>query len=171
MPLDLAMDEHKVLKATISNGESYALDIAGAQFGLHTAVVPRDQYVDLHVCQIHGSEDIVLTRAKAGFSRLEKGDHLPEKVLKDVVGWTLTDCHEARSNTNQISDSLEPLGTDHLPASSTKQADTDPACNPRPGHQIPVDNYVEFQTVLGSWERIIWQHHASKALGYRFGHR
>ena len=30
VPLSIAMDEHKVLKVTTSNGESYALDIAGA---------------------------------------------------------------------------------------------------------------------------------------------
>ena len=60
MPLDLAMDEHKVLRVTTGNCESYALDIAGAQFGLDTAAVPWDQYVDLHVCEIRGSEDVVL---------------------------------------------------------------------------------------------------------------
>ena len=59
-PIGLAMDEHKVLKATTSNGESYALDIAGAQFGLYTAIVPWKRYVDLHVCEIQSSEDIIL---------------------------------------------------------------------------------------------------------------
>ena len=34
----------EVLRATTSNGESYALDIARAQFGLYTAAVPWDQY-------------------------------------------------------------------------------------------------------------------------------
>ena len=60
-PIRLAMDEHKVLKATTTNGESYALDIAGVQFGQHTAVVPWQHYVDQHVREIHGSEDVVFS--------------------------------------------------------------------------------------------------------------
>ena len=59
-PVGLAMDKHKVIKATTSNGESYALDVAGAQFGLHTVVVPWKRYVDLHVCEIQSSEDIII---------------------------------------------------------------------------------------------------------------
>ena len=61
VPMDLAMDEHRVLKATTSNGESYALDVAGAQFGLYTAVVPWRKYVDLHVWEVQSSEDITIT--------------------------------------------------------------------------------------------------------------
>ena len=59
-PVGLAKDEHKVIKATTSNGESYALDVAGAQFGLYTAVVPWKRYVDLYVCGIQSSEDIII---------------------------------------------------------------------------------------------------------------
>ena len=59
-PIGLAMDEHKVIKATTENGESYALDIAAAQFGIYTVAVPWKRYVDLHVCKIQSSEDIVL---------------------------------------------------------------------------------------------------------------
>ena len=60
VPIDLAMDEHKVLTATTNNGESYALDLAGAQFGLYTAVVPWKQYIDLHVRRVQSSEDITI---------------------------------------------------------------------------------------------------------------
>ena len=91
-PIHLAVDEHKVLRAPTRNSESYTFDVAESQFSLFTAIVPWQQYVDLHVCEIQDSEDIVLVRAKAGFPRLEKGNHLP--------------CHNPCSNPNQISDSL-----------------------------------------------------------------
>ena len=54
------MEEHKVFKAKTSNGERYALDIAGARFGLYTVMVPWKRYVHLHVREILSSEDIIL---------------------------------------------------------------------------------------------------------------
>ena len=92
----LAVDEHKVLKAPTRNNEGYALSIADEQFCLFTAIVPWQRYVDLHVREIQGSGDIVLARAQAGFSRLEKGNHQP--------------CHNPCSNPSQILDSLRPPG-------------------------------------------------------------
>ena len=59
VPMDLAMDKHKVLKATSNNDESYALDVAGAQFGLHTAVVPWARYLDVNVCEVQSSEALI----------------------------------------------------------------------------------------------------------------
>lgn len=53
-----AVDEHKVIKVRTSNGERYALDIAGAKFDLYTTVVPWRQYVDLHAREVLFSEDI-----------------------------------------------------------------------------------------------------------------
>ena len=53
------MIEHKVYKVTTNNSESYALDIAGAQFGIHTAVVPWQRYIDLYVRELQSSEDII----------------------------------------------------------------------------------------------------------------
>ena len=57
----------------------------------------------LGINQCFQYEDIILARAKAGFSRLEERNRLS--------------CHKARSNPNQIWDSLAPLGADHLAAS------------------------------------------------------
>lgn len=38
--MDVAVDEHEVLKAPTRNGERYALDIAESQFGLYKTIVP-----------------------------------------------------------------------------------------------------------------------------------
>ena len=56
--LSRTLDQHKVFKITTGNSESYALDIAGAQFGLHTAVVSWQRYVDRYLRDIQSSEDI-----------------------------------------------------------------------------------------------------------------
>ena len=59
VPVDgigLAMDQHKVLEATTCNGERYALDITGAQFGFYEAILPWKEYVDLHVCEVQSRD-------------------------------------------------------------------------------------------------------------------
>ena len=58
--IGLAMEEHKVFKAKTSNRERYALDIAGARFGLYTVMVPWKRYVHRHVRYILSSEEIIL---------------------------------------------------------------------------------------------------------------
>lgn len=52
--------QHKVFKIITSNRESYALDIAGAQFGLHAVIIPWNRYLDLHVREVQSSEDIAI---------------------------------------------------------------------------------------------------------------
>ena len=59
-PEGLAMEEHKVFKVKTSNGERYALDIAGARFGLYTVMVPWKRYVHVHVRGVLSSEAIIL---------------------------------------------------------------------------------------------------------------
>ena len=102
-PIGLAVDEHKVLKAPTRNSEIYTSDVAESQFSLFTAIVLWERYVDLYVGGIQDSVDIVFVRAKAGFSRLENGNHLP--------------CHNSCSDPNLISESRRPLEADHLAAS------------------------------------------------------
>lgn len=53
--------QHKVLGITMQNGEKYAIDMAGAQFGLTVAILPWDVYVALHVRGIPKIEDFVYT--------------------------------------------------------------------------------------------------------------
>ena len=36
---NIPMDQHKIVKLTTSNGESYALDVAGGQFGQYAPIV------------------------------------------------------------------------------------------------------------------------------------
>ena len=59
-PVSPLIDVHKVIKVEISNGESYALDIAGAKFGLFKAMVPWSEYVRDHVRGTLSSENIIL---------------------------------------------------------------------------------------------------------------
>lgn len=40
---------HAVIKLTLNNGDQYALDISGAQFGYRTPLVPWNQYFDTRV--------------------------------------------------------------------------------------------------------------------------
>ena len=60
VPRGLAMEEHKVFKAKTSNGERYALDVAGARFGLYTVMMPWKRYVHRQVRYILSSEEIIL---------------------------------------------------------------------------------------------------------------
>ncbi|KAM0797734.1 hypothetical protein BDR22DRAFT_824003 [Usnea florida] len=41
-------DKHQVLHVVLPNGESYALDVSGVQFGLKNAVVPWGEYVEVY---------------------------------------------------------------------------------------------------------------------------
>ena len=82
-PVSPLIDEHKVIKAKTSNGKSYALDIAGAKFGLYKARLSWRRYVDLHIRETLSSEDIILAQAKADLSRLKKRNRLPCHTLHD----------------------------------------------------------------------------------------
>ena len=52
-------DQHKIVKLTISNGERYALDVAGGQFGLYAPIVEWDMYILFNVQRIEASQNIV----------------------------------------------------------------------------------------------------------------
>ena len=48
-PIDNTKYGHEVIQVTLKNGENYALDIAGAQYGQFNTVIPWDVYVRSHV--------------------------------------------------------------------------------------------------------------------------
>ncbi|KAF6233290.1 hypothetical protein HO173_008581 [Letharia columbiana] len=54
-----AKDKHRVLHVFLKNGEDYALDISGVQFGLRSPVTPWGRYVEEHVGQVEGWEGYV----------------------------------------------------------------------------------------------------------------
>lgn len=49
-------DKHQVLHIVMKNGEEYALDVSGVQFGLKDPVVPWTRYVQEYVHQIESSK-------------------------------------------------------------------------------------------------------------------
>ena len=57
------VNQHKVFKVITSYGESYALDIAGAQFGLDTTPILWNRYFILHVYAVLSSEEIAIAGA------------------------------------------------------------------------------------------------------------
>ena len=54
------VNQHKVFKVVTSYGESYALDIAGAQFGLDTTPILWNRYFILHVYEVLSSEEVAI---------------------------------------------------------------------------------------------------------------
>ena len=49
-------DKHQVLHIFMRNGEEYALDVTGVQFGLKSPVVPWNQYLLEYVHQVESSK-------------------------------------------------------------------------------------------------------------------
>lgn len=56
---------HQLLRVTLLNGEKYAFDISGAQYGYHESVVPWQQYIDLQVKEIIGTDTFGMDRTIA----------------------------------------------------------------------------------------------------------
>lgn len=56
---------HQLLRVTLSNGEKYAFDITGAQYGYHESVVPWHQYIDSQVKEIVGTDTFGMDRTIA----------------------------------------------------------------------------------------------------------
>ena len=55
---------HEVLRITLNNSEKYALDIAGAQYGQLTPIMPWDIYAQSHVEDLVRSLDFGSTRER-----------------------------------------------------------------------------------------------------------
>ena len=49
---DARNDSHSILKVTVQNGEQYALDMTGAQFGWQEAVIPWNIYAHFRIQHI-----------------------------------------------------------------------------------------------------------------------
>lgn len=63
-PMDNTKYGHEVIQVTLKNGEKYALDIAGAQYGQFNTVTPWDLYVRLHVKNVLRRHDFGSTHAR-----------------------------------------------------------------------------------------------------------
>ena len=50
---------HRLLIITLTNGEEYAIDVAGAQFGLYTTIMPWTEYEQKYVDWVVARKDFV----------------------------------------------------------------------------------------------------------------
>ena len=58
---------HAVIKLTLNNGEQYALDISGAQFGYRTPLIPWTQYFDSRVDSVTQTKHLGDHRRRSKF--------------------------------------------------------------------------------------------------------
>lgn len=63
-PIDNTKYGHEVIQVTLKNGEKYALDIAGAQYGQFSTVIPWDLYVRSYVKKVLRRHDFGSTHSR-----------------------------------------------------------------------------------------------------------
>lgn len=70
---------HDILKATLKNGEIYALDIAGAQHGHYDSVTPWVKYDQLRIKKLKSSEEWqpIVPQPKVVYPELSWPDDAP----------------------------------------------------------------------------------------------
>lgn len=77
---------HHVLKAQLKSGESYAIDITGAQFGWDDVVMPWSEYFSKHCQKIKTSEP--LGGRRSYYEGVMKRSEILPKGLRSMVIWT-----------------------------------------------------------------------------------
>lgn len=76
---------HSMLKVTLRNGEQYALDITGEQYGHHDPIIPWDRYSQTRLEHIEGIRHFGFHRLSRKYLQKPKWNRVGIKSLNEEV--------------------------------------------------------------------------------------
>lgn len=77
---------HCIIKADLNNGESYAIDVAGAQYGWYDAIMPWDLYMNSRIDRIESVHDLrkIEECQKEVLEKAERSEKTQEESFAEV---------------------------------------------------------------------------------------